>query len=101
MDKETFYDTIVAPELLKLANLCKDNGVGFVAMVQFGDTAHGRTASLPEGSSFAIILAEAAMQAQGNVDALMIAVSRRAKETGHSSLVLHQLGIPEQPSHSR
>lgn len=97
MDKETFYDTIVAPELLKLSNLCKDNGVGFVAMVQFGETAHGRTVTLPNGSSFAIRLAEAAMRAEGNVDALMMAVARHAKKSGHSSLVLEILGTPTQP----
>jgi hypothetical protein len=33
---EQFYDEKIAPELLRLAKLCEDNGLPFFAVVEFG-----------------------------------------------------------------
>jgi nicotinamidase-related amidase len=88
MTNEAFYDQEIAPALAALAERCRERGLSIIAMVEWEPGEGGRTVSIQPGSSFGIRLAEAAMQANGNVDSLMIAVARHAKEHGHSSLVL-------------
>lgn len=45
-NKEKFYDTEIAPELLRLAKLCQDKGLSFVAGVEWAPGDLGRTAAL-------------------------------------------------------
>mgnify|MGYP001609518279 CR=1 FL=1 len=96
-EKEAFYDERIAPELLRLAELAQEAGIGFVAMVEWEPGEGGRTVALPKGASVGIRMVEVAMRARGNVDALFIAISKYARQHGHSSLYLHRLGIPHQP----
>lgn len=46
IELEKFYDDNIAPDLLRLAKLCQDNGLSFVAGVDWGGEQVGRTATL-------------------------------------------------------
>lgn len=96
--KEALYDTLIAPRLLEIGKLCQDNALGFVAAVEYEPFSIGRTASWPEDSSLAIRLVDVAAKAHGNVDSLIWAIMRYARENGHSSACLHILGVPEKPA---
>lgn len=100
--EEAFYDAEIAPVLLALCKKCQDRGLGFLAMVQYDpDGSVGRTVSLPANASAVLRYANALGQAQTaggvNIDGFMFAVMREARETGHSSMVLMQLGVPLTP----
>lgn len=86
---EQFYDDVVAPKLAEIAKLCTDNGMSFVACVEFGETL-AETSQLAEGYTFAPLLVKAAIAARGNVDALVISILQRAianKNTGNSAVL--------------
>jgi hypothetical protein len=94
---EQFYDEKVAPELLRLAELCKANGLSFVAEVEWTPGESGTTAALQADASFAIRLVHTATKARGNVDALMMALMRYGREHGHNSAALSILNVPATP----
>jgi hypothetical protein len=103
-DREKFYDDEIAPALLDMAKRCAERGMSMVAVVEYepgtdeddiGST--GETVSLQPGSGFKMRLIEAAIQAHGNADALIMALMRYATEHGHSSICLQQLGVPLMP----
>lgn len=95
---EQFYDEEIAPELLRLCALCKERGMAFVASVEFDplNMGRGRTEFQPvdtaETLSAAQRLVHWAARANGNIDSLMIAVDRHAREHGHSSIYLSLAG---------
>jgi hypothetical protein len=95
--REKFYDEHIAPELLRLGKLCQDNGLSLIAMVEWEPGETGRTTCLAKGSGIAIRMADAAMQAHGNVDSLYFALAKHARDVGHNSIVLQQMGIPSSP----
>jgi hypothetical protein len=92
-DREDFYDREVAPALLDLASRCEVRGMSIIAVVEWqpGDT--GRTAALAAEASFALRLVELASQAHGNVDNLIMALTKYGKKHGHASICLKQLGV--------
>jgi hypothetical protein len=96
-DNEEFYDTVIAPELLKVGKLCKDHGISFVAIAEYDPGEYSSTVSLRENSSYILRLAKAVADCNGNVDSLFFAIMRHANTHGHQSLILKQLGIPETP----
>jgi len=97
MSKEAFYDATIAPELARLAKMCEENGLSFIAMAEFGHEETGRTVTLAKNSGIGIRMAECAMKAHGNFDSFAFAMANHAKETGHGSLVLAQMGVPTSP----
>jgi len=93
-EREDFYDREVAPVLMDIAKKCQDNGLSITTMVEWDPGETGRTAALTAEAGFGIRMAEAAMQARGNVDSLIGAIMGYAKDRGHSSVFLKQLGVP-------
>jgi hypothetical protein len=93
-EREAFYDSQIAPVLMDLAKKCEENGLSIAAMVEWQPGETGRTAALAAEAGFGIRMAEAAMQAHGNVDSLIGAIMSYAKERGHSSVCLKLLGVP-------
>lgn len=85
---EKFYDEEIAPALLALCKKCQDAGIPFVARIEYEQGKAGRTQFLPESAGIAQRIATWAAACDGNVDSLMIAIARYAKDHGHSSLVL-------------
>lgn len=94
-EREKFYDEVIAPALLEIGRKCEEAGLSFVAAVEYEQGEYGSTTTLRAGSGFGMRLVDLAVRANGNVDALMIALSRHAEEHGHSSLVLSMLGRME------
>jgi len=98
LSAEQYYDEQIAPKLIALAEECKEHGLSFLAACEWAPGEYGSTRKLQEGSSFAMRLVEAAVNAQGNIDSLMIAVERHALKHGHSSIYLSLRGVPTQPT---
>lgn len=73
---EDEYDTEVAPKLKEIAEFCGGKGSTFLAYCEFGDGEVGRTQIAPDGLSASAHLAYLAMQARGNVDALIREIVR-------------------------
>lgn len=98
MSNEEFYDQKIAPGLLRLAKQCKARGMSFVASVEYDplNAGRGRTdVQQPDEAaklSAAQRLVHWAARANGNIDALMFAVDRHAREHGHSSIYLSMAG---------
>lgn len=89
---EKIYDEEIAPELLKLANRCRELGMSFIAQVEFEHGETGRTDSECPGASCKQKIVHWAARAEGNVDRLFLAVDRHGKEHGHSSIYLQMAG---------
>ena len=85
---EQFYDDEIAPKLKELCDACKQKGVPFLALVEYDPGSVGRTEFTPASAGIGQRIATWAARANGNIDSLMIAVQRHAKEHGHNSLIL-------------
>jgi len=104
MNKEEFYDTEIAPGLLKLAKLCtaNDMDIGFVATVEYNDEGCiASTSALSPSNSMPIRfmhkLSQCIQDGQLNVDAFIMSLMNHAEKHGHSSIILSQLGVPTKP----
>lgn len=96
-DAERYYDDVIAPKLAELATDAKAHGLSFLAVVEWEPGEYGRTLYNVEGSSFYFRLVDLAARAQGNVDALWMAIKRHATMHGHSSIYLELAGVPRVP----
>lgn len=103
-DAEIWYDEYVAPELLRLGKECEDRGIPFLALVGYdtpdGLGSVGRTFSLPlPRPPFFDVIHAAAQCVEGerggfNIDKFMFHMMKVAREQGHTSMILKQLGVP-------
>lgn len=100
-EREAFYDAEIAPELLRLGKLCQDNGLSFHTIVEWNPGDTGRTMCLVEGFSLQMDLSRVLFESRGNIDAFLIYLMKRARKIGHSSIVLHQLGVPHEPEQEK
>lgn len=98
MNKEEYYDQNIAPKLLEIGKECENAGLTFIAVCEYEGGDYGGTRTIQPNSGYPIRLVDLAVQCEGNVDSLMFAVMRHAREHGHSSIILKQLGIPERPT---
>lgn len=96
-ENEQFYDDHVAPALADLAKTCARRGMSFCAFVEYDAGKFGTTAGVASDPGFSFLLALAAMRSRGNVDSLFAALVKHAREHGHSSLILSQMGVPPVP----
>lgn len=87
-EREEFYDREIAPTLLELARKCQDNGLSFVAEVEWWPGEGGTTAAIAADASVTPRMVHMAARARGNVDALVIGLQRYGREHGHNSVVL-------------
>lgn len=94
-EREAFYDAEVAPVLRELSIKCRDNGLSFLAIVEWAPGEQGRTSSLLAPSGDGIRWADAAARANGNTDGLIMGLMKEGRERGHNSVCLHLLGVPE------
>lgn len=72
-EREKFYDEQIAPELLRLANLCQRNGLSFVCGVEYDTDEVGRTATLTNNAGEGMRRANQALQ--GNYGVGMFAIT--------------------------
>ena len=99
MTNEEFYRTRLAPMLMDLARQCRERGMAFAALADYGESGVGRTYTLPDGAPsvirYACDLASCTPDgAPANIDGLMQVVMADARRTGHNSVILRQLGVP-------
>lgn len=95
--REEFYDAEIAPALASLAARCHENGMAFVALVDWSPEDVGATVQLVERSSPQARWARYAALCRGNVDTLIMALMKEAGTSGHSSMCLRMLGVSEKP----
>jgi hypothetical protein len=96
---EQQYDAEIAPELLRLANKCKELGMSFTATVEYEPGARGTTVAGIEDNNMDMVIAYWAGRYGGRLDDLLLAVSRRIRDLKlpHSCICLMQFGVPCSP----
>lgn len=77
-DREKFYDETVAPELLRLAKLCQESGLSFVAGVEWEPDEVGRTATMTKDAGQGIRRANQELQGL-SVGMVALTVTSEAK----------------------
>ena len=77
-EREQFYDEKIAPDLLRLGKLCQDNGLSFVAGVEWDPDEVGRTAALTKNAGEGIRRANAALQGEFGVGMVALTVTEKA-----------------------
>jgi hypothetical protein len=97
MTDEEFIDTHIAPDLLRLANLCKERGLPLVSCVQYGPGDTLETCTLPDHPGIKSLMAYWGVKAHGNIDSFMIVAQRHAVKHGHQSAILNILKVPTTP----
>ncbi len=97
MTNEQIYDEQIAPKLLALAKECEEAGLSLVATCEWLPGESGETAFINKEASFAVRMVHTAIKAHGNVDTMMFALVKYARQHGHSSIFLHRLGVPLEP----
>jgi hypothetical protein len=95
--REALYDDQIAPLLAQAGRLAEANGMSMTCVVEFNPGKTGETHTLAEGHDYKVGLAYVAIACHGNVDALFLAVSKHARQHGHSSLYLSRMDIPTTP----
>lgn len=75
-EAERFNDEHIAPELARLSKLAREHGLNFVARVEWAPFEGQTTMSKVEGISASHELAWVSARANGNVDAVIIALAR-------------------------
>ena len=95
--REKFYDAEIAPALAALGTRCHENGMSFVALVDWSPDNVAVTAQLAERASPQARWSRFAALCRANVDNLIVALVREASASGHSSICLRALGVPDAP----
>ena len=93
MSDEQFYDENIAPKLLDLGKLCEEHGLSICCTVEWSPEDRGHTIAFSENASTAMKIIKAAALCKGNVDAMFTAIIKLAKQVGHGSIYLTQLGV--------
>jgi len=78
MDKETYYDQTIAPQLAKIAADCTDHGLSFIAAVQYSPNDYGETRMYAGEICDALKLIQLASMTQGNFDAFILSALKLA-----------------------
>ncbi len=100
-EAERIYDEKIAPLLMEAGKIAEQNGLAFVTFCEWSPGECGSTATLPKGPSASAKIAFYAAKCNGNADSLIMAIMRDAREHGHSSICLSQLGVPLKPENAK
>lgn len=89
LEREQIYDTVIAPKLKEVAELCEQHGMNFAATCEYDREYFGTTVVMPD-PSIAMRFIIWAIESKGNLDSFIIKVSRYVKEKApvHNSMVL-------------
>ena len=78
---EQFYDEVIAPELARLGELCKQHDMSLLAVVEIEKGISGITLqAAPTGFSWAFEMIALAVSCDGNLDKFVIGVARIARQ---------------------
>jgi len=92
---EEYYDTEIAPELRRLAQLCEDRGMSFLATVEYAPEKRGNTISMTKDPCLGMTMVQHCMHTAPNIDGYIINLAHYANENGidlSASLVMETLG---------
>jgi hypothetical protein len=93
---EKVYDEQISPLVLQIIEICQKNTMPFFLDFQYADNSTCKSSSPPK-DNILIKYLEAIHQCVSddgfNVDKFMFWVMKAARTTGHSSLILSQLGV--------
>ena len=101
-NKESVYDKRLSPLMTEIIRICKEEEIPFFTSFEFADGAFC-TSAIDTGHPIIEhyrALSQCAAGGGVNVDKYMFWVAGTARKEGHSSLVLHQMGVPETPEES-
>jgi hypothetical protein len=100
MDKEQFYDEKISFKLSSIAKECGEKEISFISICEWSPGEFASISKLQAKSGLPVQMIKAVIESNGNIDAFLTAVIKHAKIHGHSSMYLHQLGIPTAPMNS-
>lgn len=79
---ETIYDEQIAPLLLQAGELCEQNGLAMVAVVEYEKEKRGETRVLPDGAGLAMLMLSMLAASGNNIDQFLINVIRFCNREG-------------------
>jgi hypothetical protein len=97
-DNEKIYDDQISPLMTQIIEICKEHGIPMVCEFQYSDTNFCKSLNLTDDTHPMIrhmtAISECAQDKGVNIDKYMMWVMKGARKTGHTSIILQQLGIP-------
>ena len=97
---EEFYDDEIAPRLMKICKLCEENGMPFLAVVEYMPKKIGSTHLKTNDECIEMVMIRHCAKTAPNIDGFIIGLSRWAKRKNvdtSSSIVMNLLFKPEPP----
>jgi len=98
-DKESIYDEQISPLMLKILDICKQEGISMFASFEYAENKFC-TSAISTGHPVIEhyrALAQCGEDSGVNIDKYMNWVAKGARERGHSSMYLQMAGIPLVP----
>lgn len=99
-NNEALYDTKIYPLMEQIMSICKAHNIPMFAVFQYANDGFCTSLKYGDGSHVLFKFLDAIAQSKEgdsiNIDKFMFWVMKEARKTGHQSLVLRQLNIPEQ-----
>jgi hypothetical protein len=101
-DKERFYDDVLAPALKDIASKCIEQGMSFVASVEYEPGERGSTRVIGPNSGLAMVMLGLCDKAGVNIDSSILGLARHTKSNNidtQGSLVMNYVnhGTPSSP----
>lgn len=93
--REQFYDEVIAPKLLEVANLCQGEGISFVAAAEYEDDKIASTIMLGKDPGTAMVMLQHCIKMGRNIDGYIFGLKRWMIEKGYDftqSIVMTTLG---------
>ncbi len=79
---EKLYDEKIAPALMEIAKVCKDNDIPFMAVVEYAPDELATTAVRTKDEGLKMIMIRHCANTAPNIDSFCIGLTRWAKEKG-------------------
>ena len=77
---EKIYDDKIAPKLLEIGNICKENGIPFLAVVEYKPNKIARTDCQMNDEGLTMLITRHWINQAPNFDAFMMGLLRYVKE---------------------
>lgn len=93
---ETIYDKEIAPRLLEIGEICKANGIPFMAVAEWSPGEIGRTDMRTNDECLEMTMIRHCAKTAPNIDGYIIGLSRYANENCISldgSIVMNRLSV--------
>ena len=100
IDKEKVYDEEIFPLMEKIIDICNNHEIPLFTTFQYNDDGFCTTCATKESHSVFYYLDAIRQCIQDdsiNIDKFIMWAMKRAKKTGHSSVILKHLDVPCTP----